>query len=313
MSASATPGQEAAVSALSATPLTRKQAKSIDRPRQSGSATAAVPTYIAVAVALALIGLPLVWMLLATMKSRPELIARPVEWLPAEFRTMNFREAWRNAPFPEMYLTSIVTTTVSTLLKVCIGVTTAYALVFLKFPGRTLIFWFVLASLMVPFEVVIIPNFLTVADLKWVYSDSLRSVWLGIVVPGLGTAFGAFLMRQTFRQIPHEIVEAAQLDGVSRWGLLWKVVVPMSRPSIVAFALITAVAKWNEYLWPRMIVNNIEKSPLPVGLTILRNSEGITNYGPIMAGTVLAILPVVPLMIIAQRHLVAGLTGGVKG
>ncbi len=188
-----------------------------------------------------------------------------------------------------------------------LGVTTAYALSFLKFPGRKAVFWFVVGSLMVPFEVVLIPNYVTVANLGWL------NTYAGIVVPGAGVAFGAFLLFQSFESLPPEIIEAARLDGVSRLGMMTRIVIPMSRPSIAAFALITAVAKWNEYLWPRLVTTRDVNTTLPVGLTLLRDSEGVNEYGPIMAGAVLVALPVIPILLLAHRRLVDGLTGGVKG
>lgn len=263
--------------------------------------------YLAILAAVALIAVPLVWMVFASFKSREEIYRQPLQVLPSALATSNYRRALEQVPFTRFFINSVGTTVIATAVKVVLGVTTAYALVFLRFPGRRLVFWFVVGSLMVPFEVVLIPNYVTVANLNWL------NTWAGIIVPGAGVAFGAFLLHQSFRTIPPEIVEAADLDGVGRLGLLTRVVVPMSRPAITAFALITAVAKWNEYLWPRLVSTRDVSTTLPVGLTLLRDSEGLNEWGPIMAGAVLVVIPVIPLLLVAQRRLVAGLTGGVKG
>lgn len=266
-----------------------------------------IAAQLTIFIVVALILVPLAWTILGSLKSRNDLYAQPFRVLPSNLETSNYSRAWKQVPFPRVYLNSIVTTVASTLIKVVLGATTAFALVFLKFPGRRLVFWFVVASLMVPFEVVLIPNYVTVAELGWL------DTWTGIVVPQAGVAFGAFLLHQTFRSIPKEIVEAADLDGVSRFGLLTKVVLPMSRPALTAFALISAVTKWNDYLWPRIVTSKLSSATLPVGLTLLRDSEGLNEWGPILAGTVLVVIPVIPLLIFAQRRLVSGLSGAVKG
>lgn len=262
---------------------------------------------VAIIGALVLTVVPLVWMVLASVKSRDDLYSRPLRILPSKLVWNNYQRAFNEVPFLRFFLNSFVTTAATTVIKVVLGVTTAYALVFLRFPARRLVFWAVVASLMVPFEVVLIPNYVTTARLGWLDS------WVGIVIPTAGVAFGAFLLHQTFRGIPTEIIEAAEMDGISRWGLMTKVVVPMSRPAIAAFALVTAVAKWNDYLWPRLVTSKADSATLPVGLTLLRDSEGVNAWGPIMAGAVLVILPVIPILLFAQRRVVDGLTGGVKG
>lgn len=258
-------------------------------------------------MAVALVAIPAIWMVLASFKTRDELYHLPLRMLPGDLRFTNYRRAWRQVPFARFFVNSIATTLIATAVKVVLGVTTAYALAFLRFPGRRLVFWFVVGSLMVPFEVVLIPNYVTVAELGWL------NTWAGIIVPGAGVAFGSFLLYQSFRTLPVEILESARLDGVGRLGMLTRIVVPMSGPSITAFALITAVAKWNEYLWPRLMSTRDVSSTLPVGLTLLRDSEGVNEWGPIMAGAVLVVLPAIPLLVIAHRRLVDGLTGGVKG
>lgn len=274
--------------------------------RRSGRASERLAQF-GLVIAVALILVPVAWAILASLKDRNDLYAQPLRILPSHPHWQNYSRALHEVPLLRFFVNSIATTVITTLIKVTFGASTAFALVFLRFPGRRLLFWFVVASLMVPFEVVLIPNYVTVARLHWL------DTWFGLVVPGAGVAFGVFLLHQTFRSIPSEIIEAADLDGVSRFRLLTRVVLPMSRPALAAFALITAVAKWNEYLWPRVVTSKLVSATLPVGITLLRDSEGVNEWGPIMAGTVLAVLPVLPLLVVAQRRLVDGLAGGVKG
>ena len=279
----------------------------LDSPKDSKKVRQGPAGLFAIIGALVLTVVPVVWMVLASLKSRNDLYSRPLRILPSKLVWNNYHRAFNEVPFLRFFVNSFATTAATTVIKVVLGVSTAYALVFLRFPARRLIFWFVVASLMVPFEVVLIPNYVTTARLGWLDS------WLGIVIPTAGVAFGAFLLNQTFRAIPTEIIEAAEIDGITRWGLMTKVVVPMSRPAIAAFALVTAVAKWNDYLWPRLVTSKASSTTLPVGLTLLRDSEGVNEWGPIMAGAVLVILPVIPILLFAQRRVVDGLTGGVKG
>ena len=279
----------------------------LDSPKDSKKVRQGPAGLFAIIGALVLTVVPVVWMVLASLKSRNDLYSRPLRILPSKLVWNNYHRAFNEVPFLRFFVNSFATTAATTVIKVVLGVSTAYALVFLRFPARRLIFWFVVASLMVPFEVVLIPNYVTTARLGWLDS------WLGIVIPTAGVAFGAFLLNQTFRAIPTEIIEAAEIDGITRWGLMTKVVVPMSRPAIAAFALVTAVAKWNDYLWPRLVTSKASSTTLPVGLTLLRDSEGVNEWGPIMAGAVLVILPVIPILLFAQRRVVDGLTGGVEG
>src|SRR5262249_12085591 len=146
----------------------------------------------------------------------------------------------------------------------------AYALVFMAFPAKRLFFLFVIGALMVPAEVTIVPNYLMMADLGWV------DTYAGILVPMLGAAFGVFLLRQQFRTIPKEIIEAARVDGAGHLGILWSVVLPVSRPAIATIGLIYVVSSWNAYLWPLIITNSLEMRTLPIGLNFLLDTEGNT-------------------------------------
>lgn len=252
--------------------------------------------------------LPLIWMVLASLKTRQEIYTLPVSWLPEALRWSNYEAAWTAVPFERFYINTIVTTAAGSGLELLNGIFTAYALVFLRFPRKDLVFLFVIAALMVPLQVTFIPNYVLVADWGWV------NTYQGIIIPGAAVAFGTFLLRQHFRTLPREVIEAARMDGAGHFRLLWQIVLPMSRPTLVAFALISIVSKWNEYLWPLLVTNTQDMRTLPVGLTALQDSEGSTEWGIVMAGTVFVVLPVLLLFLWAQRHIVEGLTAGsVKG
>nr|WP_246211449.1 carbohydrate ABC transporter permease [Phytoactinopolyspora alkaliphila] len=181
---------------------------------------------------------------------------------------------------------------------------TAYALVFIRFPAKKLVFIVIIVALMVPPQVVVVPNYTLIADLGW------QNTYLGIIVPGLGTAFGTFLLRQQFLTLPHAIIDAATLDGAGHWRRLWRVIAPISAPTIATVALVTIVSEWNEYLWPLIIVDRPEMMTLPVALTLMQNADGTNNWGVLMAGTAMVVLPVLIIFTLLQRHIVAGLTQG---
>ena len=214
-------------------------------------------------------------------------------------KSMNFMQYLRN---------SVIITLTLTAVKVTLGVLTAYAFAYLRFPGRSLLFLLVLSALMVPNQITIISNYALVANLGW------RNTFQGIIVPLAGTAFGAFLMRNHFLSLPGEIMEAAEMDGSGFFRTLFKVVLPMSWPTISAFTLITVVDEWNQYLWPFLIADTDKVAPLQIGLTQLRDNEGLTNWGPVMAGTLLTTLPMIVVFLLLQKQMIKGLTSGaVKG
>mgnify|MGYP001506404777 CR=1 FL=1 len=203
---------------------------------------------------------------------------------------------------------SVIVTSILGVAKFLLGVLSAYGLVFLRFPGKNIVFVVIIAALMVPNQITVITNYALVAQL------GLRNTFIGIILPLAGVAFGTFLMRNHFLSIPPEIIEAARMDGAGHFRLLTRVVLPLSIPTMVAFATITLVNEWNEYLWPFLMADDASVATLPVGLTLLQNSDGLTNWGPVMAATVLAMLPMLVLFLALQRHMIKGLTSGaVKG
>lgn len=264
--------------------------------------------YIAMVLVLLMIGLPLFWILVTSFKERGDIYVQPVTWWPGVFHPQNYSEATTEVPFFTYMRNSIVITGVLASVKFVLGVLSAYGLVFLRFPGKNIVFLVIIAALMVPNQITVISNYSLIADLGW------RNTFQGIIVPLAGVAFGTFLMRNHFLSLPAEIIEAARMDGAGPFRLLFRVVLPLSGPTMVAFAIITIVNEWNEYLWPFLMSDDSSVAPLPVGLTLLQNNEGFTNWGAVMAATVLTILPILVVFLALQRHMIKGLTSGaVKG
>ncbi|MFB7800603.1 carbohydrate ABC transporter permease [Isoptericola sp. NPDC056134] len=260
--------------------------------------------YLTMVFATVVLGLPLAWLLLASLKTPEELYQVPLQWLPGSPSLDNYAQAAGAIPLGRLLANSIGLTVVGAGLKVALGLACAYALVFLDFPFKKLVFGLVIATLMIPPQITIIPNYTLVASLGWL------NTYQGILVPGLASAFGTFLFRQHFLTLPASILEAAELDGAGHWRKLWTFVVPMSTPTLAAVALVSVVTEWNDYLWPFLVVDHADRMTLPVGLTLLQNTDGMSNWGVLLAATVVVTLPILLVFLILQRRLVAGLTAG---
>jgi sn-glycerol 3-phosphate transport system permease protein len=273
-------------------------------PRTGRGPRPAVGGYVTMALAVAVMVLPLVWMTLASFKGLDEIYRLPIQWLPESFAPANYETATRTVPFGMFFVNSAITTVLGAGLKLLLGLMTAYALVFLDIPFRRFFFWVVVCALLVPQQIVLIPNYALVAELGWL------NTYQGLIVPGLASAFGTFLFRQHFLTLPRSILEAAELDGAGHWRRLWRFVVPLSGPTIAAVGLVSIVYEWNDYLWPLLVIDRPEMMTLPVGLTLLMNFDGVTDWGVLMAGTVLVTVPVLAVFFLLQRRIVAGLVAG---
>lgn len=277
-------------------------------PHESRSPVSRVSGYLALLLVVLLVALPLYWILVSSLKERSDIYTVPVIWFPDPVTFDNYSSVQTGVAFTDYLRNSVIITTALTVIQVVLGVLSAFALAFLRFPGRTLVLLFIIAALMVPNQITVISNYALVAGLGW------RNSFTGMIVPLAGVAFGTFLMRNHFVSLPTEIIEAAEMDAAGPLKMLWRVVLPMSWPTLVAFTLITIVNEWNQYLWPLLMADDASVAPLPVGLTQLQDTEGLTNWGPVMAGTVLTMLPILVIFLLLQRHMIKGLTAGaVKG
>lgn len=261
--------------------------------------------YIPMIIAFLLIALPLVWMGFSSFKPVSEIVTLSPTLLPQNPTFENYVNVSQRVPVGTVFMNSVIVTAVGTTIKLILAITSAYALVFIDFKYRNVFFMVILVALMVPPEAALLPNYMTIASL-----GGRNTLW-GIILPGLGTAFGTFLLRQQNKTLPKELLEAAELDGAGHWRKLWRIVVPVTTPTIATVALITAVGEWNAFLWPLVITDKPSKMTLPVGLNLLQSIESETgSYGALMAGAVLVILPVLILFAFLQRYIVAGLTQG---
>ena len=260
--------------------------------------------YAALLLFVAVFLVPVFWMISASFKTLQEIYTFPPDWVPAAPRWENYVEAWNAAPFGRVYVNTLITTFFGVAAEIILGTMTAYAFVFLPFPGKNFLFLILLAALMVPIHVTILPNYLTIARLGWL------NTYAGIIVPGASVAFGTFLLRQHFLTLPHEILEAARIEGAGHIQLLTRIVLPLSRTSLVTVGLIALVNKWNDFLWPLIVTNQTAMRVLPVGLSYLYQQEGTNQWGIIMAATIFVVLPILIIFVWAQRHIISGLTAG---
>lgn len=261
--------------------------------------------YLPLLIALALIVLPLIWMVIASFKPPGEIVTLNPTLLPKDPTGNNYAVVADKVPLGRILINSVIVTTIGSVVKVLLAITSAYALVFIRVRFKNIIFLAILVALMVPPEVALLPNYMTISAL-----GGRNTLW-GILLPGLGTAFGTFLLRQQFKTLPIDLLEAAELDGAGHWKKLWRIVVPVCAPAIATVALVTIVTEWNSFMWPLVITDTPEAMTLPVGLNLLQSVEGQTgSYGYLMAGAVLVILPVLIVFAALQRHIVAGLTQG---
>ncbi len=269
--------------------------------------------YGAMLLIVLVVGIPMIWMLSGSLKTYAEIYTFPPEWIPSTPRWSNYSDAWNAVPFGRFYINTIIITVAGTSLQLFCGILCAYALAFFKVPFKNGFMILILAALMIPNEITILPNYLFLGNTvrQWF---GLEHNWIntyqGIVLPGAATAFGTFLMRQGFLGLPKDVLDAAKIDGAGHLRTLRDVVLPMAKPIVVTFAMISAVNKWNDYLWPLIITNTNNMRPLTVGLTFLFDNEGNNEWGMIMAGTAFVIVPLLVLFIFAQRFIIEGLTSG---
>ncbi len=275
-----------------------------DRPRR----VARLLGYAAMLLVVMLIAGPLIFVFFTSFKDQPDIYSQPTTWWPPHWQPQNYRAATGQIPFWRFLRNSVIITVSLAVVKFILGVLSAFGLVFVEFPGKTAVFLLIIAALMVPNQITVISNYALISQV------GLRNTFPGIILPLAGVAFGTFLMRNHFLALPAEIIEAARMDGARWWQLLLRVVLPVSGPTMVAFGMITMVNEWNEYLWPFLMSDDESVAPLPVGLTFLQQAEGVTNWGPVMAVTLLAMLPILLIFIALQRQMIKGLTSGaVKG
>jgi sn-glycerol 3-phosphate transport system permease protein len=251
--------------------------------------------------------LPIYTAVVLSIQPSYRLLQFPKVLLPSDIDLSTFRRAWSTAHLGRYMVNSALVSAVIVAGQVVTSILAAYAFAFLRFPFKRTLFVAFLATLMVPSEVTIVANYETMQTLGWL------DTYQGLAIPFLATAFGTFLLRQSFLQVPQDLRDAAALDGYGHRGFLTGVAVPLARPAIAALTVFSFLLAWNQYLWPLLITNDDDHRTVQIGLKAL-SAANVNELNLIMAGTVIAALPIFALLLAFQRHLVRGLTSGaVKG
>lgn len=251
--------------------------------------------------------LPFFWMLSTAFKPPNEVLIMPPKWLPSKFMWSNFVEAWQSAPFARYFFNSFFISITTTVLEVITCALAAFAFAKLNFFGKNTLFVLFLGTMMVPGEVLLIPNYITLSRLGWINS------YQALIIPWIVSVFGIFLLRQFFLTIPNELYEAARIDGASRFRFLWQILLPLAKPAVVTVALFKFIGSWNAFLWVLIVTNRPEMRTVPVGLARFTTDVG-TEFHLLMAASAMAMLPILILFLIAQKQFIQGIARtGIKG
>jgi ABC-type glycerol-3-phosphate transport system permease component len=268
-------------------------------------------TYLVLITGVVIAVVPFIWMISTSFKSIGE--AQGVQFFPSRLRFENYASAWDEADFAEYFVNSVIITLISLAGRLTVGILAAYGFARIKFPGRDLIFNMLLATMMIPAMVMIIPNFLTVTWLGRIGPIKWINNWPAQTIPFWGSVFDIFLLKQFFAQIPDELFDAAQIDGAGHFLFLRKVALPLSTAPIMVIVVLAFIQSWNALAWPMLVTNSPEWRPISVGLMQFVEEAGqMTNL--MMAGAVITIIPILVLYFITQKQFTASIArSGLKG
>ncbi|MCK9548838.1 MAG: carbohydrate ABC transporter permease [Desulfomonilia bacterium] len=254
------------------------------------------------------VGLPFFWMLTTALKNPVEVATFPPIWWPKTIKWDNFSKAWSTAPFGRFYINSFVTAITGVLLEVSIAALSAYAFACIRFKYRDFFFLVMLAALMIPSQIALIPNYVILSKLKWI------NTYKGIVIPYVSSVFGTFLLRQYFLSVPSSLYEAAEIDGLSHFKTLTYIALPLAKPVLGTLVLYIFIGKWNNYLWPLIVTTKQRMRTLPVGLAMVRDAEYAIGPEHLMAAAIFVLVPVLIVYFFSQRKLIEAIAAGaVKG
>jgi ABC-type glycerol-3-phosphate transport system permease component len=246
---------------------------------------------------------PFYWMVSTSLKLEADVFAYPPEWIPQPATLVHYVEVWTRLPFARFFFNSVFVAAVITLSNAFFATLAGYAFAKLKFPGRDKIFFVLLLTLMVPFQVNLIPLYKLMDIFEW-----LDTYW-ALIVPGATSAFGIYLMRQYILSIPDEILDSARVDGCSEFGTLWRIVAPLSLPGVATLAIFIFVGSWTDFFWPMIVTSSMEMRTLPVGIALLQGYHTV-SWTQTMAGSTIAALPMIVVFLLMQRQFIEGLTAG---
>jgi len=250
---------------------------------------------------------PFAWMIAASFEPEDEIFAYPPTFIPSQIIPQHWASAWTLVPFPRYFFNSATMTVLITAGQFVTATLAAYAFARLRFPGRDRLFLCFLATLMVPGQILLIPQFMIIRTLHWL------NTYQALIVPGLASAYSVFLLRQFFLTLPAELEDAARIDGASPLRILWQIVVPLSRPAIVTMCVFTAMGAWNAFLWPLIVTTGTDMYTVQLGLQTFRGAYS-TQWSYMMAATCFVTLPILAIFFLGQRYFIEGVAlSGLKG
>ncbi|MFB5675772.1 carbohydrate ABC transporter permease [Paenibacillus terreus] len=251
--------------------------------------------------------LPFAWMISTSLKTMPETMIFPPEWIPQDPQWVNFAQAWNSGPFLHYFMNSVLIAVGILVLQMLTIIPAAYAFARYRFKSSGLLFGLVMVTLMIPSQLIFLPVYLELS--AW----NLLNTHLGLILPFASSAFGIFLLRQSFRQVPEELIEAARLDQAKEWKIITRIMVPAARPALITFALFSFISHWNDYFWPLVMTTNETARTLPLGIAKIREVEGVATWNVLMAGNLILVVPILIVFFFAQRSIIkAFVYNGVK-
>lgn len=271
------------------------------RERPIGTARPHLAAYLVLGLGLVVVMSPFVWMALASVKSEGEIRRVPPTWWPEAPTLENFRDLFERLDFPQFFTNSTLVAAAVTLGNLVFCSMLGYVLAKSDFAGKQLLFRVVLGTLMIPGMVTLVPLFVLVANM------GLVNTYGGLILPFLAAPFGVFLMRQFFLGIPDELIDAARVDGASEARIFVQIVVPLAKPALATLAILTFLGSWNNFLWPLVVATTEDKYTLPVALALYSTGQNQTDYGLLLAGAVVVVVPVLIVFLLLQRYFVQGI------
>lgn len=263
--------------------------------------------YIVMIFFAVIMGIPFVWMLSTSLKTPGQIFVYPPVWIPKPVQFSNYWDAWQNANFSRYFLNSAFVTVVTVVGELLTSSLAAFSFSRLHYKGRDKLFLGYLATMMVPKQVVMIPNFILMKQFNWI------NTYQALIMPGIFTAYGTFMLRQFLLSIPTELDEAATIDGCNKLQIYWYVIMPLAKAALATLGVFSFIGSWNSFQWPLIVTNAEQMFTLPLGLSAF-NSEHASNYALMMAGTVISVLPILAIYCAAQKYFVEGIAlSGIKG
>lgn len=267
--------------------------------RRAAITPARVLAWVLLGIGVVVAIVPFVWMVSGSFRTEADLYSAPESLLPTEWTLGGYERIWSELPFLRVIANSFIFAGVTTVLCLLFDSMCAYALARLRFRGRRIAFWLVIATLMIPSQVTLIPVFVELFHLGWL------NTYQGLIVPRATSAFGIFMLRQFFLTIPAELDEAARLDGAGHFRIYWRIILPLAKPALATLAVLHFMNLWNDLLWPLVVTSSTEMRTLPAALTLF-GGQHVNDHAVLLAGAVISLLPLALAFFLAQRFFVQG-------